>query len=359
MLVIHIGPRKTATTYLQSNFYRNRKELLAKGWLYPVVSTGLQNAHHAVAGALGEIRSGRGQLARSIARAGKSARARNAGILISSEGFANATPEDFLMLGERFGQQEVVVVYTLRDPLDLFVSNWNETVKVGKTASLGDYAARHLANPLRSRVVNPLMRLKPILETPDLGLVVLNFEELKRTRADIYTAFGRHVLGLEDLKPAQDKPRNESFPAEINDFLRLLSRRLDYDPKEAEFLFARQFARTHTPAEIAQIAASVRRAGAGARTDIVFDRNQPWLAALEVDLLQTLGDRLVPPPTSATLFGRGVVESVSYDIDALAADPEVRDLVDRSGTRVRKARRRWGRSPIVGAWRQFRRLFSV
>jgi hypothetical protein len=38
MLVVHIGPRKTATTYLQRNFYLRRAELLAKGWLYPVLS---------------------------------------------------------------------------------------------------------------------------------------------------------------------------------------------------------------------------------------------------------------------------------------------------------------------------------
>ncbi|MDB5523583.1 MAG: hypothetical protein JWM58_1346 [Rhizobium sp.] len=359
MLVIHIGPRKTATTYLQSNFYRNRKELLKKGWLYPVISLTARNAHHSIVSKLAEIKSGRGALVQSIEKVGRSAASKGANILISSENFRKWKASDFALLGERFGQSDITIVYTLRDPLDLLLSVWGETVKNGRAVPLADYAAKHLAAPLKSPVLNCLQQLEPVIARPELRLMVLNFEELKRSGADIYSAFGQYVLGLDDLRPVQEKRRNLSFSPEINDFLRLIAREIAYDPKHADQLFSRQFSRTHSVAEMERITSTIRRVGQDAARTLTFSRDEPWYERLGEEIGTVLGGALVPSSTTERLFPGGVLESVSYDIDTLAVLPEIRALVDRSLPKVRQAKLRWGRSGIVGAWRYLRRLFSV
>lgn len=359
MLVIHIGPRKTATTYLQSNFYRNRKELLRRGWLYPALSLAVQNVHHVLVQSRAEIASGKGSLVRSMGKAGKVAAARNANILVSSENFRKWKAGDFKLIGERFGQKDIVIAYTLRDPLDLLMSGWSESVKTGKTASLADYARKHLSDPMQSPVLNCLNQLEPILERPELRLVVLNFEAVKRAREDIYVAFGREILGLEGLRPARQKPRNQSFSVEINDFLRLLSRTMNFDHKKSDLLFSRQFSRTHSPAEIEAIAETIRRVGADVAEKLSFSRDEPWYDALQDKIRERLGSRIVPPSPDGRLFPRGVVEAVSYDIDKLGSHPEIRAQIETSIARMRTARQKWGRSPVVAAWRYVRRLFSV
>ena len=69
MFVIYIGPRKTATTYLQSNFYRNRKALEARGWHYPIIALRAQNAHHQVVSSRDEVLAGEGALFKRLKRA--------------------------------------------------------------------------------------------------------------------------------------------------------------------------------------------------------------------------------------------------------------------------------------------------
>jgi hypothetical protein len=358
MLVIHIGPRKTATTYLQSNFYRNRRELLKKGWLYPALSLRARNAHHDIVSSKAEVKSGKGPLVRSMAKAGALAAKKSANILISSENFRKWKPDELVLIGSRLGQKDILIVYTLRDPVDLLLSGWSESVKLGKTASLPDYIDKHLSEPMASPVANCLNQLEPILAHPDLKLRVLNFEALKRDKLDIYTAFGRHVLGLDDLEPARTKPANQSFPAEINDFLRLLSRDMDFNAKTADQILSRQFSRTHSPAEIEQIASVVRRVGKEACEPVILARAEPWYDLLEARIRERLGEMIRPAPADR-LFPRDQVEALSYDIDRLASHAEIKALVDQSIAKVRKARLRWGRSRIAAAWRYIRRMISV
>jgi len=358
MLVVHIGPRKTATTYLQQNFYLNRAELLARGWLYPVLSVNAQNAHHEVVASLAQLKAGRGRLATSMRKAGKKARDSGANILISSENFRKWTPADFLVLGERFGDSDIRLVYTLRDPVDRMVSLWAEAVKNGKATSLPAFVRKQLAAPMKSAALNGLIELRPLLAEPGLQLTVLDYEALKRGNTDIYQAFGRHILGLDDLVPAKLKRSNESFPLGVLDYLRLLARAMSHDPSTAERLFWRQFLQCHAPAEIAAITAAVFKAGGGEAIQI--SREQPWYAALESEMRQTIGGAIVPSlPDDGPIFPRGSVEVQSFDIDVLAKNPEIGNLLDQSVSRMKVVGLPFKRSRLARAWRYMKRLVSV
>jgi len=358
MLVVHIGPRKTATTYLQQNFYLNRAELLARGWLYPVLSVNAQNAHHEVVSSLALLRAGRGRLVASMARAAKLAAGKSANILISSEGFRKWKPADFSVLGERLGQKDILIVYTLRDPIDMLVSVWGEAVKNGKAPSLKAYARRQLADPLKSPVLNCLFELDPIKAEPGLKLKVLDYEAIMRSGSDIYQQFGKHILGLEGLEPAKLRRSNESFSFEVEDYLRLVAREIDYDPAKAERLFSRQFLQCHTRDEIAHIDAVIRRADLA--EDVPISRDEPWYAALQSEILQSTGPLIVPPPIEGEKLFTGRVEMArSCDMDALAKAPEIGDLLAESCKRMRAVGLPFKRGRIARAWRYLKRLVSV
>ena len=46
MLILHVGPQKTATTWLQHNFFNNRETLRDAGWFYPRTGVRVRVAHH-------------------------------------------------------------------------------------------------------------------------------------------------------------------------------------------------------------------------------------------------------------------------------------------------------------------------
>jgi hypothetical protein len=358
MLVIHIGPRKTATTYLQSNFYRNRKELLEKGWLYPVVSQSGQNAHHGVVSSRDDVLAGKGAMFKRLKRAATQAANANVNMLISSEGFRKWKAKDFAKLGKVLDQDDVLIVYTLRDPLALLVSVWGETVKNGRGAPLSRYAERHLADPLNSDVLNAMIELQPILDHPRLRLAVLNFEAIRRGSEDIYTAFGKHILGLNGLAPTREKPANFSFPIEVSDYLRHLAKITDYDPKKSEMLFSRLFLACHSTADIEKITMAVREAGQDARQIVHLDRDAEWYGSLEADLIARLGPRLHPMPVDGKIFPRGATEIVSHDMEALAQHPEIAKLLGESVNKMKAGRLPWTKSRIMRTWRYIQRTLG-
>jgi hypothetical protein len=358
MFVIHIGPRKTATTYLQSNFYRNRKQLLAKGWLYPVVSLRAQNAHHQVVSSKDEVLAGEGALFKRLKRASDDALGKNANLLISSEGFRKWSARDFVKLGKVLGQSDIMIAYTLRDPFTMLLSVWGETVKNGRTRSFPDYAARQLKDPSKSEALNPLIELGPILDHPRLRLAVLDYEALRAENQDIYSAFCRDILGLDGMQPSRDKPKNFSFPIELTDYLRALSEKVGHDPKKSDMMFSRLFAACHKPEEIARIVAAVKAAGEGFVETVALDRNAGWYGELEADLAARLGPRIHPLPPGGRIFGREAMTVRTYDMDRLAKQPEIGKLLDESANRLKAGRVPWTKSAVMRAWRYIQRALG-
>jgi hypothetical protein len=359
MLIVHVGPRKTASTYLQANFYRNRDLLWKKGWLYPILSLKVRNAHHDVRAALDEVRSGKGPMADAIRKAGRAAAARNANILVSTESFFRWSPADFLALGALFGQDDIRIAYVLRDPLALLPSLWGEAVKGGKTPSLADYAARQIADPDASMALNCLVELGPILAEPRLKVMALDFEQIRRDRRDIFSAFCSDILKVDGLTPAVDTARNERQPPEIYDYLRILSKAGGAEVGPRDILFWRRFLRSHDQADIAHIAETVRRVGGESRVVLRFERAAPWFGGLDERVGKALDGMIWPSPLRRPLFDGPDVEAVSYDIAPFEKHPEILNLVEASKLKLKRQPFRWGRSRLAALLRAAMRRLTV
>jgi hypothetical protein len=120
-VVLHIGAHKTATSYLQDAFYRNRALPESAGLYYPHV--GPNNAHHALAAPWLNIRDITDSFYGIRGPEGlwdtviSTYATRPGTVFLSAENFTRCFPKkvDMAELAERLGAfEEVRIVYTMR-----------------------------------------------------------------------------------------------------------------------------------------------------------------------------------------------------------------------------------------------------
>ena len=137
---LHLGLPKTATTYLQTVLWGSRELMREQGVLLP----GRERREHLwatrvvrdVAQALGVTDWQRGawdRLCAEIAQWPGTA-------LVSHEFFAAATARQARQAIDALAPAEVHLVVTAREPLGLFTSSWQESLKNRETAPMADYS---------------------------------------------------------------------------------------------------------------------------------------------------------------------------------------------------------------------------
>ena len=145
-VVLHIGPHKTATSYIQAVFHHNRGLLEKHGVIYPAIGTA--QAQHALAGnwltlpdlpeAFFDGRSPGALWDRLVAR--------HAGgpetVFLSSENFSRSHPEEVDMreLAECLSAFDTVrIVYTMRRQVELIPSVWAQISKMRFVPSIWSF----------------------------------------------------------------------------------------------------------------------------------------------------------------------------------------------------------------------------
>lgn len=145
---LHIGLPKTGTSYLQSILWSHRPELRAAGLLLP----GRERRDHLWASLVVRDdphvgrRNPRAPASWDILRARVQAWERDA--LISHEFFCSASAEQAARMVQDLGPAEVHLVVTAREPMGLFTSSWQESLKNMGTARIEDYGRNVSDDPL-------------------------------------------------------------------------------------------------------------------------------------------------------------------------------------------------------------------
>ena len=150
--VIHIGPHKTGTTYLQGSFRRLRPELLRRGILYPEFWwQSVRNWSHSrlveqLTGGDCEALSGHFN---ALNASGHRI------ILISAEDLSGLEPDHIPMLKSLLGGAPAEIVFYCRRWSELLPSSWQQRVKLGgQTLTLPELFGEHLRSPPRSSLMN-------------------------------------------------------------------------------------------------------------------------------------------------------------------------------------------------------------
>jgi hypothetical protein len=136
---LHVGTPKSGTTYLQAGLWQNREPLHDSGLLFPGrgpfdhnrASIVVRNGKH-----LPGRRKGVPKLWRRLT---EQAAAYDGTVVLSNEWYLAADREQVAAAVEQLGGDRVHVVVTTRSLVRLVPAAWQESLKVGRGHSLGDF----------------------------------------------------------------------------------------------------------------------------------------------------------------------------------------------------------------------------
>ena len=357
MLVMHIGPHKTATTYLQSNFYRSRDRLLERGWLYPLTGERVRIAHHDISDYPEKILNGTSKFNAELERIGERAARDGLNVLLSSEGFRRWKPRHFQKIRSLLKIDELHIVYTIRDPLSTFHSFWAEQIKNGSTFSLPDFFEQHFSDPLQSHLINPVQEVEPLLGQPGVKVTVLLFDEIRRQNLDIFSVFADKVLDIRDIAPLTEETRNERLPIEMTEFIRAINPLAKLQPAKGKISIGSAVSLFLYPWEKKSVVSAMHASDA-VRT-MTVRRDGPELKEIENRIIDRLEPHLWPKPSGGRIFSADSEEWVHYDADALRQDPRVRRLMDKALKKtgsdslwIRNANRCFGMAIALRQWKK-------
>ena len=148
-LYLHIGPHKTASTYVQKIFLDNRDVLDKKGIVYPVFSDDYMYGHHRLVGDIKLNRkNGLKEKMEYLKKVDKD-------IFLSSENFENLNHAEIKQLSSFLVGYDIYVIFVKRRVDDLLISNWQESIKHGGEDSWLKFFFDHMNRPLMSEIINP------------------------------------------------------------------------------------------------------------------------------------------------------------------------------------------------------------
>ena len=144
---LHVGMARAGTPYLQLLLHTNREALSSNG--VDLVVDAARNLDRA---------------ARDLARGGEkhwpalaeSVRGTPGRVLLSWEGFAAVGPEGAQRVVAELAPAEVRVICTVRDPVLLVPSVWQQQVRSGMTEDLGELAKQLRAGEHRDLLLDPI-----------------------------------------------------------------------------------------------------------------------------------------------------------------------------------------------------------
>jgi hypothetical protein len=292
--LLHIGPYKTGSTYLQHAFTQLRPELAARGIVYPDTWGGL-HGHHTLVAALANdndatLQDAFGALNRSMADV----------ILLSSEEFVKLDETAILRLQDLLGGAPVTVVFYCRRWSETIPSLWREVVKHGSLTTLPEFALSCLADPIASQEIN----FEPILAryTAVFGgraLRLVSYNGVIEAGIDLLTHFCQHFLGWPNPPPTGLDRVNQSLDMVDTEIIRALN--------ALEWIRAREDReKLYKPYLDAKAELPVRflveKSMQYLVNSIRFDDAAPALARLHNHLAERYESMLVPPVPVASLF---------------------------------------------------------
>ena len=219
--VIHVGPYKTGSSYLQAGLAENAATLEAAG------------IHVASAWSDHALNPSQSGLVSGLTEAGLSAlrpvfeaweRSSYSRVVVSCEELSTLSPGQVQMLRGLTNGAPVSIVFYVRRWPELLASEWQEYVKQGKTLQLPEVIVHNLRNPERSRIINPDLFLKPYEAVfGRAALKLIPYSVITDCGGDIFDEFAKHFLQPAMVARPRQRMVNPSFPAPKIELLRLFN----------------------------------------------------------------------------------------------------------------------------------------
>lgn len=216
--IIHIGPHKTGSTYIQKTLFDNKTRLKEVGIEYSEILKKGHIAHHDLAEKFYTKQYDRAiEILTDI-------KSTNLDILISSENFDRLDAEDVNILAQAIKGYRVEIIFFKRRLDDLLVSNWQESVKHGGVESWSKYFFRHLLKPFSSEVLNNSKTIDLYInEFGKEKIQIIDFDNAKKSGEDICDLFFE-TINAPKLKGVGSRSSvNTSLPYSYIEIIRVLN----------------------------------------------------------------------------------------------------------------------------------------
>lgn len=291
--LIHIGPHKTGTTYLQHGFARLGETMLSRGIIYPEI-WGSFAGHHSLAA---DIMSGSLQ---SLPEAFDQLRQCPAEIiLLSSETFAYFGDAEIRQLHSLIDGEPVTIVFYARRWSELIPSCWQEIVKHGSIRTLPEFALSCLANPWTSPIVNfdlVLAKYRAVFGAASIRLV--SYNAVLDAGEDLLSHFCRLFLGWPDLPDFDTERVNVSHNVAETEIVRALNALEWTRAREGQQLLYHRYARARAALPLDWLIQQMNYEADA----ILIDDATSALAQLHGQLFEQYRSALVPPNHATDLF---------------------------------------------------------
>jgi hypothetical protein len=334
--VIHIGPHKTGTTYIQETLAAQHGMLLKRGICVPSVwnaAPGLPS-HMQLVWAIRNrnLTLIQEQLREILAQ-------RPEYVVISCEALSRLDQEQIVQLRQLLGSATAQVVYYVRRWPERLPSLWQEAVKFGQTVTLPEYLTDQLTRYDKSELRDTAMLDRFVTVFGAANVRVVAYSHLIEQKIEIAGHFLASFLGLSDIQlPAAGRP-NKSLPIADTELIRALNAiHLRHGGERSPAL--REWYLAHKEGLVPD---SVLRAMLDYTGEIHLDEASPPFDSAAHDLFSRYAASSVPPHHAGSLHALRKI-TVSFVHEDYLLDPSVTETL----THIHKIYRREGqpKSPL-------------
>lgn len=200
--VIHVGPPKTGSKYLQSCLFYNREQMLKDGISYPDNWWGERKIifHHQLKEQLASndvasLRAAFDEINASDCDT----------VVLSSEGIEGLPAERLTLLKELTAGNQVELIYYVRRWSERIPSDWQQHVKMGRFETVLEFFLPMLQQATTAVNINYAIGLDKLARVFGRdSLYLVSYSNLKDSKVNIFEHFCRDVLGWEGFLPVPD-----------------------------------------------------------------------------------------------------------------------------------------------------------
>ncbi len=329
--ILHIGPHKTGTTYLQLSLKAARAQMAARGIQYPS-HWDYAPGNPSQLPLVQALRAGdRAALAPEFARLIASGAER---ILLSAEDMSNLEAPALELLKSLIGGNPVLIVFYFRRWSELVPSAWQESIKNGQRWTFPEFMLMTIQNVGRARLLNFDLKLAPFVAVFGAdALRLVSYSELRDRDMDIFLHFAANFLDWPDAVPGGAPTQsNASRNLTDNELLRAMAALAGQPPGAAagSDRLWRKFDRLEDRAFLQPVLTAIAR---HTRTQRFHDA-APTLQALHDDLVASYHAHIVAPKRRRVLFNPKVAE-IAYAGGDYMAEPGVAEALRALYQRVK------------------------
>jgi hypothetical protein len=306
--LIHVGPHKTGSTYLQVLFQHLSEQLKERGILYPLQWV----AEHAPGHSVLAQRLRTGNNAALAAEFQELNGSNYETILISSEDLSRISPESIALLKSYLGGQRASVVFYCRRWLDLLPSSWQELVKHGQSTTFPEFMTSNLMNPFAANIINYgilLERFEQAFGIENISLV--SYSNIVDQGGDLAEHFLRSFLAWPNAPLMQGLRPNPSLGIDDIEMIRALNAlEWRHHGRRTDRMRVR-YLRTRSALDLSVVLAAMEKS----RGSLRVNENSRALRTVHEEMFQKYGHRMVPPKSGRYFFVQkaGDIEYISQD----------------------------------------------